>query len=296
MAKQISVEKLNRQLRYQGPYLYFYDGKCGGKNAEMVAYINFMANKYKKLKVFQINWEDKKRYVPSTPLEERDKIYLYYLGMERERMYLPDTQNIKEFFNKAIEFFNFNIERKAQNIGTRPRDKCKDDKNQNPAKSKRSCHERENYIAYKKKYIRNQKIKIINEYQKAERLQKNHVLLKITTLPQEKIILAGKNLTDQKSIKNVQKLEQNEIPSSKKWFDDINITNLPMEIFSDECPIKTDIINQIFVTDSKITAKRAESPRKFKINNDFTLVNQCIKKTSLSLKEEHNILQELRRF
>lgn len=234
MAKLISMKALERHLRYRGPYIFFYDKKSGKKNAEIIEHMNIMANKYSKLKVFIVIWEDKKKFLLSKLLTEGDKIYLYYLGLIREMIYLPDTQKINELFFKAIEFFNDNIERKAQNIGKRPCINYQNDTNQNPAKPRRKCHLRENNIVHRKTYMLKQKIQILHEFPQPPKIIKNKYSSPENLLACEKLISRRKTPFKYNKNEGNIKIPDYKIQASTEWFNDAAITNLPTEIISTE--------------------------------------------------------------
>lgn len=120
MAIFIGIQGLGQYLHRRGPYLYFYDGKCKGINEEIVKHSNEISLQFKMLKVFQVDWLDKRGQYPFTPKEEMNTMYLYYDGLKVEEKHNPDKQTIEYLFLKAVEYFNLNLDRKIANIGSKP--------------------------------------------------------------------------------------------------------------------------------------------------------------------------------
>lgn len=119
MAILVNTQKIGIFLNRNGPYLYFYDGKCGGVNGEIVKFGNVFASRYPKLKVFQVDWYDKITKHPFTDPSEMNKMYLYSFGNKIEEKLIKDKQTIDFIFKRTVECYNEHIEIKIHKQGSK---------------------------------------------------------------------------------------------------------------------------------------------------------------------------------
>lgn len=117
MAELVDMVRLSTFINRNGPYIYYYDGKCGGFNHEVVTKAYILACKFPQIKVFQVDWQDKIRSHPSTQPCEMNTISLLFLGRLVEKKIILDLSDIDSIFKKAIECYNENIERRIKNQG-----------------------------------------------------------------------------------------------------------------------------------------------------------------------------------
>lgn len=102
MSIPIDTTGLGRTLYRRGPYIYCFDGKCGGTNKEIVDYINDMAIKFPMIKVFRADWNDKIRKHPLTSIEEMNKVFIYYNGSKCNEKYIPSKETINLLFAETV--------------------------------------------------------------------------------------------------------------------------------------------------------------------------------------------------
>lgn len=234
MAKLIQAKYLNTKLWRPGPYIYFFDERCHDKNSEMIEYVNILANMYKRINVFKIAWEDRinrtRRHIPY----ELNKLYLYYEGNKILEHEISDKENINKIFFKAVDCYNKNIEKKADSIGKHPRKRFYFIENKNINGT--SIYN--NNIKRKKKFILNKKIRNVEE-------GNVKIQLAINEFNNKECI--------KKQIKNkiITKIFNKEIHDKTKsqieWYRNVQMTTLPLNIFSNESfsmASKNDINNE----------------------------------------------------
>lgn len=117
MARKLSAKKFNTYTYRHGPYIVYFDGKCKGINLEIVKTMNEMATKYKKLNVFEIDWNDQISRDRLTPIEYLNKIFIYSKNIRQIEDYSPEKVN--EIFNSCILKHNAHVKMCAENIGSR---------------------------------------------------------------------------------------------------------------------------------------------------------------------------------
>lgn len=166
MAKEISTFAIRKYLGRQGPYIYFYDEKCEGLNHEMIEYINEKASKFPMIKVFKVDWTNKIRIHPHTPIDSKEKIFLYYGGRQVENLFFSDRPIIDYIFSKAAEFYNLNILNRVQNLGSNRRIIWEDDTKLDVQKIIKNEKLKEEKLKYRQDRLLKQKITIncINKY------------------------------------------------------------------------------------------------------------------------------------
>lgn len=206
MARKITAPKIDRFLWRNGLYIYFYDGNCEGLNSTIVNNMNQMAKKYEMMNVFSVDWQSKIIRSPFTPIQEMNTICLYFDGIEKERIYMPDKTAICEFFKRGVGYFNYHMQRRAESLGKRLR--WDDSKKEyvpplhhepNPKRYKIS-------LEYKKKLILNKKINGVSNFHNI-------------------------NASNNPERVDTSKKEDTE---TKKWFYDVQTTDLPNTILMNE--------------------------------------------------------------
>lgn len=262
MAKQIEMKNAERCIWDIGPYIFFYNGNCSGYNLKLVAKMNAMAKKYPSLKVREIDWRKKKKAHPLTPDEDLNKVSIYFQHKLEDEVLSPDEDTIKELFKKAIDFFNISIDIRIEKIGSRI---FSDLKPPLIAKEEIIPNERQSI------YLKNQKRRLLD--------QKLHFKEESILLSEQKIDYVVKKETQKTKehgnpIKRI-KLERELVNSSpsKKWYHDVNITELPCELFRPS-PTKFSLKNIEILNSVKRISHRTENrpisqfpKKKKKINN-----------------------------
>lgn len=261
MAKNADPVKVSRFLWHPGPYLYFYRTHDCEKNKKIVYHMNFMAHQFREINVLQIDWEKQLKFDQSTKITEMNTVYLYSNGDLKGFRYEPTENDIYEIFERAIHFYNNNLEKRAQNIGSNPRIF----KNQYPTISNKedSIRWREYYRKNeaKKQSILNQRI-ILPSYNNS---------LTNTFIKMNKII---KN-TNTKFIpitKYIEELKDDVKPISDNnpWFCDVKTKEIPSDIFL-EVPENQNFNNQS-INDFKLN--QIILPQNEHHNNNFALYNK----------------------
>lgn len=220
MIESVPAKKLIYFLWRTGPYMYFFDGEIEGKNFEVRKYLEKMAFKYSKLRILKVDWEDKKKYICWTLPGECNRIYLYFGGEKIDDIILSDKETIDRFFEKAIKFYNISIDKKVENIGTKPMFYIKNF--ENPTNNQKRKYIREINTIYKKNYISKRKIEMKDEKNLEYIYLQNYFQIQKIFRNNQMSIKAPKN---SKGV--VEKLE-----FGKKWFHDVRISDLPDQIFS----------------------------------------------------------------
>lgn len=269
MAKIIKTAKLPSQIWRPGPYIYFYDGKCGGINEEYVKYINYLAAKYKDLNVLQIDWDDKLKFQPRTQPCELNKIYLFNNGIEIECLSLPQKEEIFKLFENAIKLYNLHVERKARNFGSKPLKYIRENSNdiitepQNLPKryTYRIKSRRNSMLKTKIEIDKDDVISLMEQYKINNGANKTQII-------DDKILPKGENF---KLSMNGNKINKNKniVILSSNWFHDVKVSNLPIDILSNNHFQKQEknpkIINKKIGLNSK--RSRSQSPQSVYFNN-----------------------------
>lgn len=232
MANKIQANKLDWFLWRPGPYIYFYNGNCGGLNSKIVENMNKMANKFQNLFVYEIDWKDIMEYRPYTKIKEKNSIFLYFNGKMIEDISKPDMVTINSLFEKAIEFYNSNIERRIKNVGMKSL--------RLELAKKVPLTKTENYklnrckmeMEWRRKNLQKQKIIKDPEPEKTLNIQfKSHSAKNLVVMVRKK-----PSKSTIKISKKVNKYDIGgvEVYRKRPWFCDAEMKDLPLEIFSDD--------------------------------------------------------------
>lgn len=261
MLVKLHPKKLRKHLWRYGPFIYFYNGNGEAENKPIYEKIQEMAKTYYKLNIFEINFLDKMIYNPFTLSEESNNVYLYCCGILVEKLQKPDKKEIEELFIKAVKYHNQVLERKAKNVGTQPKIDYFDrnyDTNQ--------IRTRYRLMNVKRNYLLKGKIKLPpnldNEYSKCD----NQLKLENLT-PKD-------NFVNSPTISKI---------SSKPWFHDVKIHDLPTEIMLDKRKQIIENKNNIYDTDIfekpsfKKFCRELELKKRSKINNMTEIYYRPIK-------------------
>lgn len=119
MAKKIHPKRLGFYLWNDGPYIYFFNGKCFGVNREIVNYLNFKANSFKMIKVLQIEWSHYLSFNPLSLPELMNNVYVYFEGEQKFELKAPGKEEIDSIFTECIEYYNTKIDKLVKNIGSK---------------------------------------------------------------------------------------------------------------------------------------------------------------------------------
>lgn len=229
MAKLIEAKSLDRIIWRTGPYVYFYDGKCSGYNKTLVDNMNRMATNHPDLKVFVIDWMKKREFFSYAPDDQMNAVYLFFDGKQIERIYYPNLSNINHLFEKAVQFYNQNIDRRIKNIGSQ--------RMTNNLKEVYLLGKTPNYVSK-------------TDIGKARRRATWFNNKKIKFIPDQ--ILDLKKGKDEQSLNNFEKLKyknsknknvylytkifknNRETAQSKIWYHNVQITDMPSEFLVDK--------------------------------------------------------------
>lgn len=163
MATQIQPYKLSSYLCYSGPYIYFYNTLSDGINKIIVEIGNNIASKFPQFKVFEINWNDQIIYSPSTKIEDKNKMFLYYQKIKKEFI-IHKIEDINEAFILCIKYYNEKITEMANSIGYMAEQK--NVKQNNPLKTisnSNVCKTKRNKSTYRRNSILNKRIILKND-------------------------------------------------------------------------------------------------------------------------------------
>lgn len=232
MLISIKPNKLKSYLWHLGPYLYFYNNSGDEVNQKIVYKMREMAYKYSKIVVLEIDWNVKLLFDHNFNTDIINHVFVYFKGKLKEIFKNPNENAIEEIFEKAIYFFNENMEIKSKNVGIRNKyDFSKiinyDKKNLDRIKK--------NYInnECKRKYLLNNRIRLTDKT-----TFYNNLATKISpTLKYKNMLNSYKN--DLKNIdldflhnNHLFNLSEN-ILTSESWFNDVKINDLPKNILLD---------------------------------------------------------------
>lgn len=246
MAKEIDPSKLHDHLWRTGPYICFYETKNDEFNLKLVDYVNKMAKTYPDLKIFIVNWKKKRDFNPYTPDEEMNTIYLFFDGNEIEKMYCPNHLKINQLFEKAVNYYNQNIDRRIENVGSiimrenlKETDILGNTTNYLSKSDIGKIRRRISWLKGKKiKFIYDQTLDFTED--KKEQLFNNSVNIE-SKCCKNKCEYA---CLDTEIFKNFK-----EIPQSKMWYQEVKMTELPSEFLIEEpeaiLPQKYELQNDV---------------------------------------------------
>lgn len=161
MAIKVNPKSLKLYLWNDGPYIYFYDGNCGGINYKNLQYLNSKAKNYKIVKVLQIEWSEQLIFDYLTPKDAINTIYVYFQGEIKFKLNSPSFDEIDFVFLKCLEFHNNKIEKQVKNVGKRLEKWCRE---RNIMKNSNNNSKILEYLSpnlkYRRKYILKKKIEI----------------------------------------------------------------------------------------------------------------------------------------
>lgn len=104
MALDISPRRLRRNLWRRGPYIIYFNGKDQRINQELVKTMQILAEKYKILTVYEVDWEKFLDFECGCPNEQINKVYMYRNGYEESTNLNPSREELEMIFFKCIEF------------------------------------------------------------------------------------------------------------------------------------------------------------------------------------------------
>lgn len=151
---------LAKYLWKTGPYIYFFNGACGGANAEIVKYINHLSDLHPKLKIFQIDWKEQQRYCRKF-FQELNKVFLYFEGEKKFEVFNPTKKEIEFLFLKCTEYYNENLKNKIKNIGAKIQNKTlgkHDSDHPESIKTQKETQLQQKYVRKKLRELINRKI------------------------------------------------------------------------------------------------------------------------------------------
>lgn len=117
MIRFIKPNMLQRQLKFKGPYLYYYKSEIDEDNLIIIHYIKIFSDQYSNIDILEIDWNDYKKYQPLVKDDEMNVIYLYYDGSVIMRENNPSNQKLTEIFLRSIILFNEKTSKYMNNVG-----------------------------------------------------------------------------------------------------------------------------------------------------------------------------------
>lgn len=229
MSKLIEAGKLQNYLWREGPYIYYYNGDKRGFDQHLFHLMNCKAKIYKFITIFHIDFADQIKTYPYALSDIMEYIYLYYEGTLRLKSRTKDEKLIEEIFKMAINFHSKSFAKRGKKIvalsdkiydikfSERNLDIMQKVRNIQLLKSKKSHLTRKQYHILKKQEYN------ISTITKGENLRK---ISEIPYLKKEIIEKISKNYY--KSVVN------NPNDKSNKWFHEVEISDIPFDLFEDE--------------------------------------------------------------
>lgn len=163
MIIKMDPKRLYRSLRYFGPYIYYYNGEKIENNTEIVQNIKLLSIKYPQLKILEINWNDQIKHNYFTSDSIANTVYLYAEGKLTLKKQKPCKKEIENIFEQAIICFNKILDKKAQNLATKPRNKRQTSENELDEIERKTIARYAVNVKYKRNLILKSKIKLESE-------------------------------------------------------------------------------------------------------------------------------------
>lgn len=233
MILNIPPERLHRYLRHNGPYIFFYNRKDEKENIRIVNNMRKFASMFSKLTVFEIEMKDT---IINTKIGINifNEVFLYFRSKLKDKKQNPNEKEIEEIFEKAIIYYNQNLESKIKksapkSIYFQVNENVDLNKYDNIGiKKYKKYRERRKKFLMKNKIIFSDKNKSSYSYNK--------------TYPSIMNITANDNCNVKSEIQkdNCQSKDEfiykfdNFVSFSQPWFYDVEITDSPTELIFDE--------------------------------------------------------------
>lgn len=279
MVEKIDHTKLSFHLWRTGPYIHFFNGNCEGFNKELVTIMNKMAVKYYCIKIFEIDWKKKKEDAPIIPDVVMDTIYMHFQGRLTDELLRPNKTQINELLKKAVDFYNEHIEILSKNVGIRNRHKRIENIPSNKKESGYDYIQHKRKLLLKKKiFFKNGKITSLMKIQNdliSEKNKNNPIQIKKTINKVTEPQIKKKYNKNTKTIFNL----------SQEWFCDVEITELPFDIFEETHTLNSSKNLKNSNKEEKIPSDLEK--RKFKLqylNNRRVKAKSCLRDMMLSNK------------
>lgn len=238
--------------------------------------MNKMAAKYPQIKVYEINWGKKKMTHPITPDEEMNSISLYFQKNLRYKVSCPNDDEINNFFRKAIDYFNINIDNRVKNVGLRV---IQGLKHLSVTKEEQLSVERRYELDSQRKRLLNQKITFKEENLEIPREDTN-----ISTVENNKNPLIRKEkqcikINNETAHNKISEKASIYIESSNVKYHDVKINHLPYDKFEEipnAFPSKNIAISNFRKrkTSSSRNMFKPKSPNDDKIQIEPCAINQ----------------------
>lgn len=116
MIRGIEWDNLRYTVNKQGPFIVFCNGKCDGFNKDLTFYIYNISFQNPKLSILEVDWEKQRGFGPTEHDKIMNTVLLYYRGQVVKELNYPDKDKTINIFQKAIDFYNLNIENTARII------------------------------------------------------------------------------------------------------------------------------------------------------------------------------------
>lgn len=227
MAELLEYNSLKRYIWRPGPYIYYYDNKKERKNQDIVDYVDEMACKFSTLKVFKIDWCEKVMNKNFISPDEINKIYLYFEGRKKEELFIDNRETIDYLFYKAIEYYNIHVEKKVANLGSRPFSNAKLKPIEHKIITKPRIRYPDTILRNRQTYLLKKKIEI-PDHLKAK-------FSKFNNITECKNNYLYKYNVEQACYINKRNIITNKNSLKPKWFHDVSVSDLPIDIISDHC-------------------------------------------------------------
>lgn len=283
MVKQIEPFMLQKYIANLGPYIYYFNHDCGEYKEKIIMAIKYFSLKYPSLNVLEINWNKYvAKYIHSN-YEDKNRVYLYFDGIEIMVLNQPDKDAIKHLFMKCIEYHNLKQDKLAAKIGSRS---CQKNKNNKELTSKESKSiEKRVRMILKSKIVTPQETK----YDKQNIGDYTKFLLNKSTFESKKNLLfsedISKSIFNQESIQNDQDKHINTKYSENS---SIIVTNITHDNSQYICKSEKNILSMID-TVRKIKYHKNKKPNfDGYFSKGLTKNRNIAKITSISQKKKKN--------
>lgn len=105
MMKKITAQRLQNNLWRTGPYIVYYNVKNDFKNQMVIQNIKEVSKKYFSIDVFEVDWEDYKRYEENVKYELMKTVSIYFKQKLEIQIAYPNMDQIQQIFAQSQQMF-----------------------------------------------------------------------------------------------------------------------------------------------------------------------------------------------